>query len=102
MDPGALRNRLLLATGMWRSATLEPLPKMPPGDPETQVQAFELRLVDFLCADATAQTARKVADQTWDLVHDRPEEDPVRRKVVECHGRLARLSAGEELPDGDG
>lgn len=98
MEPDALRNRLLLATSMWRSATTEALPKMPPGDPEAQLDAFELQLVDLLCKDATAQTARNVADQTWDLVHDRPEDDPVRRKVVECHEHLARLSAGDESP----
>jgi hypothetical protein len=96
MDPEALRNRLLMATGMWRSATADPLPKMPPGDPEAQLEGFELRLVDVLCENASAETARNVADQTWDLVHDRAEDDPVRRKVVECHERLARLSAGDE------
>jgi hypothetical protein len=96
MDPEALRNRLLMATGMWRSATTDPLPKMPPGDPEAQLEGFELRLVDVLCEHASAETARNVADQTWDLVHDRADDDPVRRKVVECHERLARLSAGDE------
>jgi hypothetical protein len=96
MDPAALRNRLLLATGMWKSATDDPLPKMPPGDPVAQIEGFELQVVDLLCAGATAESARKVADQTWDLVHDRPESDPVRQRVVECHERLARLSAGRE------
>lgn len=96
MEPDALRNRLLLATGMWRTATHDPLPKMPPGDPQGQIEGFELKLVDLLCEDATAKTARNVADQTWDLVHDRAEDDPVRRRVVECHERLARLSAGDE------
>ena len=93
MDQAALRNRLLLATSMWREATDEPLPRMPPGDPEQQLQAFELKLVDLLCARATPDTARTVADQTWDLVHDRPGDDPVKRRVVECHEALARLSA---------
>jgi hypothetical protein len=88
-----LRNRLLLATAMWREATSEPLPRMSPGDPEEQVQAFELRLVELLCDRATAETARQVADQTWDLVHDRAGDDPVKRRVVECHEELARLSA---------
>lgn len=90
----ALRNRLVLATAMWREATQEPLPKMPPGDPAEQLEAFELKLVDLLCAAATPQTARRVAEQTWDLVHDRPEEDPVKRRVSGCHEVLARLSAG--------
>jgi hypothetical protein len=78
---------------MWRDATAEPLPRMSPGDPEAQVQAFELRLVELLCGQATAETARQVADQTWDLVHDRAADDPVKRRVVECHEELARLSA---------
>jgi hypothetical protein len=88
-----LRNRLVMATQMWREATDEPLPRMPPGEPAKQLQTFELRLVDMLCARATADTARDVADKTWDLVHDRPDDDPVKRRVVECHEALARLSA---------
>ena len=51
------------------------------------------RLIDMLCAQATAETARDVADKTWDLVHDRTDDDPVKRRVVECHEALARLSA---------
>ena len=97
MDAAALRNRLILASSMWRQATDEPLPKMPPGDPVEQIQAFELRLVDLLCAQATPETARSVADQTWDLVHDRPDDEPVKRRVSECHEKLARLSASGGL-----
>jgi hypothetical protein len=93
MDPVVLRNRLVLATTMWREATDEPLPKMPPGDPERQLETFELRLVDLLCSQATPENARGVADQTWDLVHDRPDGDPVKRRVAECHEALARLAA---------
>jgi len=93
-----LRNRLVLATTMWREATAEPLPRMPPGNPAEQLEAFELRLVDMLCAQATAQTARDVADKTWDLVHDRNDEDTVKKRVVECHEALARLSARSGEP----
>jgi hypothetical protein len=32
-------------------------------------------------------------NRTWDLVHDRGDDDPVKRRVVECHEALARLSA---------
>jgi hypothetical protein len=88
-----LRNRLVMATQMWRQATADPLPKMPPGDPEAQLEGFELKLVDMLCAKATPETARDVADRTWDLVHDRRDDDPVKRAVAECHERLARLAA---------
>jgi hypothetical protein len=47
----------------------------------------------MLWGQATPQTARDVADKTWDLVHDRQDEDPVKRRVIECHEALARLSA---------
>ena len=93
MAEAALRNRLLIATGMWRHATDDPLPKMAPGDPAEQVQAFELKLVELLCSQATPETASTVADQTWDLVHDRPDGDPVKQRVSACHEELARLSA---------
>lgn len=93
MDQALLRNRLVLATAMWKEATREPLPRMPPGDTETQMQGFELKLVELLCGQATAESAPHVADQTWDLVHDRPDQDPVKLRVVECHEALARLSA---------
>jgi hypothetical protein len=89
----SLRNRLVMATTLWREATDEPLPKLPKGDPAEQIQEFELRLVDLLCREATPDNAREVADKTWDLVHDRPDDDPVKRRVVECHEALARLSA---------
>lgn len=96
MDPAAIRNRLLVATGMWREVTEEPLPKLPPGEPLEQIEGFELKVVELLFADATPETARDVADKTWDLVHDRPDDNPVKRRVVEGHEQLARLSAGSQ------
>ena len=96
MEQGELRNRLLIAANTWRETTDEPLPKMPPGDPEEQLLSFELKLVDLLCAQATPDTARQVADRTWDLVHDRADDDPVKKRVSECHEALARLSARSE------
>ncbi|MBO0767693.1 MAG: hypothetical protein J2O48_03320 [Solirubrobacterales bacterium] len=92
MDQIQLRNRLLVATGMWREATGEPLPKMEPGKPEDQINQFELTLVNKLFESATPETAREVADRTWDLVHDRPDSDPVKRRVVECHEELAKMT----------
>jgi hypothetical protein len=92
MDRIQMRNRLLVATGMWKEATGEPLPRMEPGDPVDQIQSFELKLVDRLCASATAENAREIADRTWDLVHDRPDDDPVKLRVVECHEALARIT----------
>ncbi len=92
MDPMTLRNRLLVATGMWREVTGEGLPRLPPGSPEQQVETFELLLVDRLWESATPENAREIADRTWDLVHDRPARDAVRLRVVECHEALARMS----------
>jgi hypothetical protein len=92
MDQISLRNRLLVATGMWREATGEPLPKLPPGNPEEQLQNFELLLVNRLWESATAENAREIADRTWDLVHDRRDSDPVKERVVQCHEALAKLT----------
>jgi hypothetical protein len=92
MDPITLRNRLLVATGMWKETTGESLPRMDPGDPAKQLQDFELRLVNRLWESATPENAREIADRTWDLVHDRPDSDAVKKRVVECHEALARIT----------
>lgn len=95
MAARTLQNRLLIATALWRDSTDEPLPRLPPGDPADQIQQLELLVVEMLCREATPQSAREVADKTWDLVYDRPEDDPVRQRVVKCHEALARLGAAE-------
>jgi hypothetical protein len=92
MDQITLRNRLLVATSMWREATGDPLPKLAPGDPADQIQSFELQLVDRLWESATPDNAREIADRTWDLVHDRGDNDPVKQRVVECHQALAKMT----------
>jgi len=92
IDPITLRNRLLVATAMWKETIAEPLPRMPPGDPADQIQAFELELVQRLWDSATAENARDIADRTWDMVHDRPDSDPVKKRVVQCHEALARMT----------
>ena len=92
MDQITLRNRLLVATSMWREATGDPLPKLAPGDPADQIQSFELKLVDRLWESATPDNAREVADRTWDLVHDRGDNDPVKQRVVEYHQALAKMT----------
>lgn len=99
--PARLQNRLVLATVTWRDLVDEPLPKLPAGEPAEQIEAFELLLVDRVCRDATPGSSRKVAERTWDLVHDRPDDDPVKRRVVTCHAELAKLlseAVGEEPP----
>jgi len=92
LDARVLQNRLAIAAGMWREALEDPLPKLQPGEPAAQVQEFELKLVDAMCAQATATTASVIAEKTWDLVHDRPDDDPVKVRVTECHEALARLT----------
>ena len=95
MAARTLQNRLVMATAMWREATDEPLPRMKPGAPADQIQELELLVVELLCREATRENARDVADKTWDLVFDRPDDDPVKRRVIECHEALARLGAAE-------
>ena len=92
MDKIALQNRMLVAYQMWKEATGEPVPRLEPGDPAQQIESFEIKLVDRLWEGATPDTAREVADRTWDLVHDRPDDDPVKQRVIECHEALARLT----------
>jgi hypothetical protein len=92
IDPITLRNRLLVATAMWKETVAEPLPRLAPGDPADQIQTFELQLVERLYESATAENAREIADRTWDLVHDRADADPVKRRVVEVHEGLARMT----------
>ncbi|HVE69315.1 MAG TPA: hypothetical protein VNB64_12110 [Solirubrobacteraceae bacterium] len=91
MEARSLQNRLLIATTLWREATADPLPRLDPGQPSEQIQQLELLVVDILCREATRDNARDVADKTWDLVHDRPDGDPVKKRVVECHERLTKL-----------
>ena len=100
-DPAALRNRLVIATSMWREATNEPLPRMPAGDPEQQLETFELKLVEVMCAGATPQKAKEVADRDLGPRHDRPDDDPVKKRVAECHEELARLSARRAEADAE-
>ena len=93
MEARSLQNRLLIATTLWRETTEEPLPRLAPGSPDEQIRELELRVVELLCKEATRQNAREIADKTWDLVYDRPDQDPVKRRVVDCHERLASLAA---------
>jgi hypothetical protein len=98
MDARRLENRLAIAAGMWREALDAPLPKLSPGDPEAQVQEFETRLVDALCEQATPETAKRIAEKTWDIVHDRPDDDPLKKRVTEWHERLARMTTPRASP----
>jgi hypothetical protein len=65
---------------------------MAPGNPVDQIEQFELTLVNRLWELASPETAREIADRTWDLVHDRPDSDLVKQRVVECHEALAKMT----------
>jgi hypothetical protein len=95
VETRSLQNRLLVATTLWREVTDDPLPRLEPGEPAAQIETLELLVVDRLCSEATRETAREIADKTWDIVYDRPESNPVRQRVVKCHDQLAKLSAGD-------
>ena len=58
-----------------------------------QIQGFELKVVDLAFAQATPETARAMAEKTWDIVHDRPDDDRVKQRVVKGHEDLSRLVA---------
>ena len=88
MDARRLENRLAIAAGMWRESVEDPLPKLSPGDPEKQVDELYLELG----AQATPETAKAIAERTWDLVHDRPDDDVVKKHVTEWHERLAKMA----------
>src|SRR4051794_41004732 len=88
MSSMSLRNRLVVATNMWRDGVRQPLPKLPPGDPNRQIEEFELALVDRLCEGAGPRTARDVADMTWSLVAERDDDDIVKQRVIACHNSL--------------
>jgi hypothetical protein len=64
---------------------------MPKGDPVDQIEAFEIALVERLAADANPLNASEIAERTWDLVHDRPDGDRVKQRVVEIHTELIKL-----------
>lgn len=92
-----LRNRLVVATNMWRDVVREPLPRLPKGDPVDQIRNFEIQLVEKLAEDATPVNASEIAERTWDLVHDREDGDPVKQRVIELHSELIKMSAPPAL-----
>ena len=95
MEARSLQNRLLISTTLWREATDDPLPRLAPGDPAGQIPELELLSRRAAVPRGDRDNAREVADKTWDIVYDRPEDDPLRKRVVECHDQLAKLSAGD-------
>jgi hypothetical protein len=91
-DPIALRNRFAMVKGAWDEHLRgTPFPALGEGTAEQKIERLELALVDEMRSRATPETAEQVADAMWSLVHDRPDSDPVKRRVESHHEELARL-----------
>lgn len=93
-----LRARFERVERAWHETTDRPFPPADPRaqggsseDPVGDLQAAELELVELLARQASAERATDIALRTWELVHDRPRADPVRRRVEELHGELTEL-----------
>ena len=74
----------------WLGHSLSAAPAYSPG----HIAELPPSEIEAVYAVLSLQSARRIADQTWDIVHDRPDDDPVKLRVVKCHEALARLSAG--------
>jgi hypothetical protein len=91
-DPIALRNRFAMVKGAWDEHLRgTPFPALGEGTAEEKIERLELALVDEMRSRATPETAEQVADAMWSLVHARPDNDPVKRRVESHHEDLARL-----------
>ena len=91
-DAIALRNRFAMVKGAWDEHLRGvPFPPLGEGTAEAKIQRLELALVDEMRRRATPETAEQAADGMWGLVHDRPEDDPVKLRVTQLHERLARM-----------
>ncbi|MDP9376490.1 MAG: hypothetical protein M3P40_02765 [Actinomycetota bacterium] len=92
MDQIELRNRFAMAKGAWDEHLKGvPMPALGEGTAEQKIERLELALVDALRERATPETAEELADTMWTLVHARDDADPVKQRVTEHHGELARL-----------
>jgi hypothetical protein len=91
-DPIALRNRFAIVKGAWDEHLRGVrMPALGEGTAEEKIERLELALVDEMRARATPETAEQVADAMWTIVHARDDDDPVKQRVTEHHGELARL-----------
>jgi hypothetical protein len=69
-----------------------PFPSLGEGTAEEKIERLELALVDKMAELASPENAEQAADAMWGLVHDRDDNDPVKRRVTKHHDTLARLS----------
>jgi hypothetical protein len=91
-DPIVLRNRFAMVKGAWDEHLRGvPFPPLGEGTAEEKIERLELALVDEMRHRATPENAEQVADAMWSLVHARADADPVKRRVTDHHGDLARL-----------
>ena len=91
-DPIALRNRFAIVKGAWDEHLRgTPMPALGEGTAEAKIERLELALVDAMRERATPETAERVADAMWTIVHQRDDDDPVKVRVTEHHEQLARL-----------
>lgn len=92
MDQIALRNRFAMVKGAWdehlRGVSM---PALGEGTAEQKIERLELALVDGMRERARPDTAEALADAMWTLVHARDDLDPVKQRVTDHHGDLARL-----------
>jgi len=91
-DPIQLRNRFAMVKGAWDEHLRGvPFPALGEGTAEEKIERLEIALVDEMRDRATPETAEQAADAMWNLVHSRPDEDPVKRRVIRHHEQLARM-----------
>jgi hypothetical protein len=91
-DAIALRNRFAMVKGAWDEHLRGvPFPALGDGTAEQKIERLECALVDEMLARATPETAEMAADAMWGIVHDRPDTDAVKQRVVRHHEALARM-----------
>jgi hypothetical protein len=91
-DPIALRNRFAMVKGAWDEHLRGVgFPALGEGTAEEKIERLEIALVDEMRRRATPENAEQVADAMWTLVHARADGDPVKQRVTDHHGDLARL-----------
>lgn len=91
-DAIAMRNRFAMVKGAWDEHLRGvPFPPLGEGTAVEKIERLEIAFADTLAGRATPQSAERAADAMWGLVHQRPDDDPVKQRVVAHHDALARL-----------
>ena len=92
MDAIQLRNRFAMVKGAWDEHLRGvPFPNLGEGTAQEKIERLEMALVDEMKRRATPETAEQAADAMWNLVHSRPDSDPVKQRVTRHHAELARI-----------